>query len=184
MPDNMSDAAPVVAFIILGILVFVIAALAVIRQIIDNRREENDEEYENKPNNSSDKAEFICEYHVFGGMEDENMLIRLEYTPGNNAVVDYIKRVNHGADTITKKISVPEETATKLIKLYKEQDISKLGKPEKSELQALDAPSSSITFITNGNKITINDDDVLPEGNANIIGETKKILRACIKSEN
>lgn len=175
MPYNMSDATPILLFIILGIIVFVISALAFIRQMPDHQKENNEaSEYKAKISN------FICQYHTFGGMDNEE-IIRLEYIPGIKSELTYTN-TGLGSDKAVKNtISVPKETSEKLLAIYNENKTKKWNKLKKIKTTAHDVSSVEVSFITNEGEFTINNNDISPEGSANIISEIESILKACIK---
>ena len=110
---------PVVVFIILGIIVFMIAAFGVVTFVVENRKHSDDDE--NPVNTLETIARLatgdiskavICEYTVSGGIKNEYMMLRLEYTSGEKALFRYKKKISDDEMIITGEAEAAEVMAS------------------------------------------------------------------------
>ena len=179
---------PVVIFIILGFIIFVISILAFLSFVVDRNKYHDDErdsddlsellEYyrEMTAVNSSMENSIICEYRAFGGMENEEKTIRLEYITGDEATLRII--VRRPADGKPEKMikSISSADARRLLEIYKKNSIKTWGELSPRKNLALDAPTIQVHFITTDGEYTITSNDQPPKDKDDVWEEIMKIF--------
>lgn len=155
---------PVVIFIVLGILIFIIAMLGFIRRLIEKRREIIRKEL----------SGCFCEYSVTGGMENEYHVIRITYNSGDEAELTEEKCVD-GNEKIDKRTdTVPFDAIYRLFDIFDDYEMNKWGKLEQADEQALDAPTRMVTFHSGDEDYSFTSDQKLPQND--LFDKITKIL--------
>ena len=181
---------PVIAFIVLGVIVFAIAAIGVVTFIVENRKHSDDDEdlantletIARLATGDISKA-FICEYTVSGGIENEYMMLRLEYTSGKKALFRYKKKISDD-EMIKRKYTVPSSAADKIIDIYKKYRIADWGILREKEDISLEIPTTSVQFITRDGECVFSNETDLPEKHAGVIKEIYDALSENIKESS
>lgn len=144
---------PVVVFIVLGVLIFIIAMLGFVGHIIDYRREVGRKKLKG----------CLCEYSVTGGMENEYHIIRVTYDSGDEADLTEEKCVDESEKIVKKTMKVPFEAIYRLFEVFDDYDIEKWGKLEDADELLLDAPTRMLTFRTGDEDYSFTSDQKLPK---------------------
>lgn len=181
---------PVVVFIILGIMVFMIAAFGVVTFVVENRKHSDDDE--NPVNTLETIARLvtgdiskavICEYTVSGGIKNEYMMLRLEYTSGEKALFRYKKKISDN-EMIKRKYTVPSSVADKIMDIYRKNRIADWGMLKENDDISLDVPATSVQFITCDGEFVFSNETELPKKSEGVIKEIYDVLSANIKTES
>lgn len=187
---------PVVIFIILGFIIFVISVLAFLSFVVDRNKYHDDErdsddlsellEYyrEMTAVNSSMENSIICECHVSGGMENEEKTVRIEYITGEEATLRIIVRSPVDTKPNKKIKSIPSTDARRLLDIYRKNSVKSWGELLPREEQALDAPTIQVHFITTDGEYTVTNTDQLPKGRDDVWKEIMQIFAPYIDMAN
>ncbi len=167
MPDM-----PLFAFILLGILLFVIAGVAFFFFLYDRRAQY----YQYEDDKIINTDHFVCEFRRVGGMENVHTVIRLEYNGGENASLSYSHQPHNGAKTLKKQKTVGKDAVESIQALYKEHCVPIISECPKSEIFALDAPTELASFSSDKDSYIIYADQDFPEKSKGIIYEIEEKL--------
>ena len=180
---------PVVVFIILGIMVFMIAAFGVVTFVVENRKHSDDDE--NPVNTLETIARLvtgdiskavICEYTVSGGIKNEYMMLRLEYTSGEKALFRYKKKISDD-EMIKQKHTVPSSVAEKIIGIYKKHKVADWGILKEKDEKSLDIPTTSVQFITCDGECVFSSETKKKKKSDGIMEEIYNVLSPNVKAE-
>ncbi len=168
---------PIFAFILLGIMVFVFAAISFMFFLIDHR----DKLYTFDDDAIINSDSFVCEFKRIGGTKYEHTSVKLTLSPDKKASLEYSSKPSEGARTVKQETEAPPELALKLRELYKEHCIPVLSDCDKRDDINGDEPVSSVTYSAAGKSYTIDSEQILPQNSAELIGNIEQLLMSYVK---
>lgn len=118
-----------------------------------------------------------CSYSVSGGMEGGSTCITVSLNDKGEVWYNYSDTPYNGAETETVSRQVSGEVIEKIRKLCREYGVLSWGELPYSDLQLLDAPVTTITFIYGDNEhYSVNSDRELPKKGEKLFSEIYEIL--------
>ena len=173
MPDM-----PIFAFILLGVLLFVFAGIAFFFFVYDHRAQY----YRYEDDALMTGKDFFCEFRCFGGMENEDLSLKLVYGGGENAKLYYRDTTEQGTRSKRKIYIVPQEAVTRLKEIYRKHCVPVLSDAPQREEFALDAPTTLVCFSTAEDEeqksYTVTTSQELPAENRGLFHEVETLLRS------
>lgn len=170
---------PILAFIVLGIILFAFAGLAFFFFLLDHRAEY----YSFDEDEIINAKSFECEWQRIGGSQDEHTSLRLVCSEGKKPVLHYKNCPHHGAKTVTREYEAAPESADAAKEIYRLHCIPVLVYCEEREEIPLDAPSVSVIYTAGDKSFSINNDLEFPEKDRDVINEVEAFLRSLLPEE-
>ena len=158
---------PVLMFIILGVIIFLIASLAFVGHLLEARRSKLREQ----------RKGFSCELRICGGMEDVYHTMTLKPAPEDQASVLEEIRTEHGEHTEKNEKNVSVDVLDQLMAFFEENHVSTWGNLPPREEQALDAPTITVIFHVDETEYCFSSDQQLPVPDS--ISRIRKIFSTC-----
>ncbi len=170
---------PILAFILLGIILFAFAGLAFLFFLLDHRAEY----YSFDEDEIINAKDFECEWKRIGCSMDEHTSLRLVCSKGKDPVLYYKHCPHHGAKTVTHECEVAPGSADAAKEIYRRHCIPVLVYCEEKEDIPLEAPSVSVTYTAGEKSFSINSDLEFPEKDRNVINEVESFLRSLLPED-
>ena len=119
---------------------------------------------------------FFVEYHVYGGMENENLILR---------IFTHTDRSFETGEDITDTCIVPESAAEKLTAVFENCGAFNWGELPDKAYELADAPTTGIVVELPDKSFSVNDDKELPSEGKMIYKDVYNIMKSYIawKSE-
>lgn len=167
-------------WIILGLLVMVIAFLAVFRFLLDHR-EVFDVYSDDKILNDN---YFYCELSIHGGMSNQDTGFRLSFTDNDYAELEYHDVPMNGEKEKKRKIRVDRNVVESCKEIYKKYGVLFWTDLKKSEIEALDAPTTTLKFSSSKASVSFTDDLEFPDNGHGIFADIEKLFEEALNKNN
>ena len=118
-----------------------------------------------------------CSYSTGGGMNGGSMSMRIFLNENNDVWFEYYNQPYIGAEEESASFQIDAEALEKIRRKCKEFGVLKWGELRPSELQLLDAPTTSVSFTYGDNEhYSVRSDYDLPEQGYGFFSAFYKIL--------
>jgi hypothetical protein len=118
-----------------------------------------------------------CSYSTGGGMDGGSMNMRIYLNEKNEVWFEYYNQPYIGAEEESASFQIDAEALEKIRRKCKEFGVLKWGELRPSELQLLDAPTTSVSFTYGDNEYySVNSSRELPKNSAGFFSAFYEIL--------
>lgn len=128
---------------------------------------------------------FFCEYHVYGGMNDENYLLSIERQPDGTLLFTHTEKEFISGEETTETCIVPESAAEKLTCAFENCGAFDWGELPDKAYEIIDAASVSLKIELADKSFSVTDEKELPRNGRNLFNDVHNIMKSYIawKSE-
>ena len=153
-----------------ALMVLCIAGLRIMRHAAE-RAEKRAAERENAVRGSK----FICEYREFGGMADQELTLKLTVDAGE-VKLSVNERLCDEKEARSEEYPLPSVAAEPIIVPYLERSVWEWSGLKRSDLIALDAPTTKLRFESAPGVTELDGNDELPKNGSGIFAEVRLSL--------